>query len=281
MRAVKDVGSTSGCLVVIVGPKIGVQCNLGEKPVEIGRDPACEFPVDNDLVSRRHARVEWTGSGHRLVDLQSTNGTFVNDEKISSRELRDGDRIHIGKAILKFLGSNNIEAEYHQEIFHLMAHDGLTGIHNKRHFDEALASESTKPQGLQAPLSLIVFDIDHFKKINDTYGHAAGDAVLRRLASAVTACVPEGCLFARVGGEEFSVMCPGHDGAAVAALGETIRRTIEATHFEFERKVIPVTASVGAATRPPGVTQSGTDLYKAADQKLYEAKQSGRNRVMA
>lgn len=278
MRAVKPAAGRPGArLVVIVGPKIGVQHALGEEGVDIGRDPSCGFPVDNDLVSRRHARIEWTGSGYRIADLGSTNGTFVNDQRITQRDLVDGDRISIGKAMLKFLGSNNVEAEYHQVIFHLMSHDGLTGIHNKRHFDEGLSAATARP-GL---LSLLVMDVDFFKKINDTYGHAAGDAVLRRLAETVSTVVPPGCTFARVGGEEFSVLCPETALEGAVTLGETIRRKVEQTTFDFEGTLIPVTTSIGVACRGATSALHGTELYKAADAQLYEAKQSGRNRVRA
>ncbi len=275
MRAVKAAGKPGARLVVIVGPKIGVQHGLGDEAVDIGRDPACGFQVDNDLVSRRHARIEWTDGRYRIADLGSTNGTFVNDQRVTERDLVDGDRISIGKAMLKFLASSNVEAEYHQVIFHLMSHDGLTGIHNKRHFDEGLSAATARP-GL---LSLLVLDVDFFKKINDTYGHAAGDAVLRRLAETVTKTVPTGCLFARVGGEEFSVLCPDTALEAAMALAESIRSTVEATTFDFEGKVIPVTTSIGVGCRDATSSLHGTELYKAADAQLYEAKQSGRNRV--
>lgn len=272
--------SERGCFVVIVGPKLGVQVPVEQEPVEVGRDPACSLTIDDDdLVSRRHARVEWVGDHHRLSDLGSTNGTYVNDERVTTHSLRDGDRVGIGKVVLKYLGSDNIEAEFHQEMFHLMAHDGLTGIHNKRHFDEALRAEAQKAHARARPLGLIVFDIDHFKSINDTHGHAAGDAVLRKLAATVQGVVVEPCLFARVGGEEFSVLCPGLDHEAVSSLSEKIRAAIEATTFDFGDLVIPVTASVGAATRAPGSDENGKTLYEAADAKLYEAKNAGRNRV--
>lgn len=277
-RREKRTGHAS--LLAIVGPKMGQQLKLSDDTnLEIGRDPKCDYPVDDDLVSRHHARIEWDGAAHRVTDLGSTNGTFVNDERITTRSLVDGDRLSIGKAVLKYLASDNIEAEFHQELFHLMAHDGLTGIHNKRHFDDALTAETAKAHDPPQPLSLIVFDIDHFKKINDTHGHAAGDAVLRKLANAVTEVVPEKCLFARVGGEEFSILCPGYDLTRVGELGETVRATIESTTFDFGDIVIPVTASVGGATRPPTNPQSGSDLYKAADEQLYNGKKGGRNRV--
>ncbi len=274
----RTVGEAS--LLAIVGPKMGQQTKLSdETSLELGRDPKCDFPVDDDLVSRRHAKIDWDGASHRVTDLGSTNGTFVNDQRIDVRALVDGDRVSIGKAILKYLSSDNIEAEFHREVFHLMAHDGLTGIHNKRHFDDAMATETSKAYEPPQPLSVIVFDIDHFKKINDTHGHAAGDAVLRKLTQVVSTVVPPECLFARVGGEEFSIICPGHDLTKVGELAENVRANIEATNFEFGDIVIPVTASVGGATRPPRSTQGASDLYKAADEQLYLGKKGGRNRV--
>ncbi len=267
------------CLVVIGGDKIGQQVPLTAAHTNIGRDPGCEFPLDGDMISRRHARIEAFNGNYVVVDLQSTNGTYLNDVRTTRGQLADGDRITIGKALLKFLDSGNVEAQYHREIYHLMTYDGLTGIANKRHFEETLRAQVGRATAGAVPVSMLLFDIDHFKSVNDTYGHAAGDAVLRQVAETAKAVVPDSLLLARVGGEEFAVLANGYAMPQLLPVAEAIRAAVQGHTFRFEDQTIPVTTSVGVAERPAGVPESGTDLYKRADEQLYRAKQGGRNRV--
>ncbi len=266
------------CLVVIVGPKIGTQIHL-EQPVVIGRDPACSVHFDSDMISRRHARVESVAGIYQVQDLGSTNGTYVNDRRVTTQRLQDGDRVGVGKILMKFLDSNNIEAQYHKEIYDLMTIDGLTGISNKRHYNDTLSSELSRPGAHSEPVSVIVFDVDHFKRINDTLGHAAGDAVLRQLAATARAAVPSQHLVGRVGGEEFAVMLLNVDQGPAAGVAEQLRAAVQGQHFEFQSQLIPVTISVGVATRSIGQQEAPLELFKRADEALYRAKQSGRNRV--
>lgn len=257
---------------------MGQQIHL-DRPLTFGRDPACGVHLDSDMISRRHAKVESFNGVYQLEDLGSTNGSFVNDVKITTTRLRDGDRVGIGKVLMKFLDSDNIEAEYHKEIYDLMTIDGLTGVSNKRHFNDSLASEVSRPGSNAEPLSVLVFDVDHFKQVNDTRGHAAGDAVLRQLARTAREAIPKQYLLGRVGGEEFAVMLPSVDVATSLAAGERLRAAVQAQQFQFEQQIIPVTISVGAATRGVGSPEGPLDLFKRADEALYRAKASGRNRV--
>lgn len=266
------------CLVVIVGPKIGTQIHL-EQPIVLGRDPTCSVHLDSDMISRRHARVESVAGIYQVQDLGSTNGTYVNDRRITTHRLQDGDRLGVGKVLMKFLDSNNIEAQYHKEIYDLMTIDGLTGVSNKRHYNDTLASELSRPGATSEPASVIVFDVDHFKRINDTLGHAAGDAVLRQLAATARAAVPAQHLVGRVGGEEFAVMLLNVEHGPALGVAEQLRGAVQAQHFEFQHQQIPVTISVGVATRGIGQSEPPLDLFKRADEALYRAKQSGRNRV--
>ncbi|MBX3181836.1 MAG: GGDEF domain-containing protein [Polyangiaceae bacterium] len=265
----------AACLVVIVGSKIGLQIHL-DRPVVMGRDPSCDIHFDSDLISRQHARVESFAGYYQLQDLGSTNGTFVNDVKVQHHRLRDGDRVGVGKVLLKFLDGDNIEAEYHKEIYDLMTVDGLTGVANKKHFHDYLATELSRPGVSLA--SLIIFDADHFKRINDTHGHAAGDAVLRQLAQVVRQVVPGGHLVGRVGGEEFAVALVGVDFPTAYQVAEAVRVAVEQHTFHFEQRRLPVTVSVGLATREVAV-EGAEALFKRADEALYRAKQGGRNRV--
>ncbi len=274
-EAPKVESAGAACLVVIVGSKIGLQIHL-DRPVVVGRDPSCDIHFDSDLISRQHARIEAFAGHYQLQDLGSTNGTFVNDVRVDQRRLRDGDRVGVGKVLLKFLDGDNIEAEYHKEIYDLMTVDGLTGVANKRHFHDHLATELSRPGVSLA--SLIIFDADHFKRINDTHGHAAGDAVLRQLAQVVRHVVPSGHLVGRVGGEEFAVSLLGVDWQQAYSIAEVVRAAVERHAFQFGEQQLPVTVSVGLAARV-AASEDAVALFRRADEALYRAKQGGRNRV--
>jgi len=197
---------------------------------------------------------------------------------VREQRLRDGDQIRIGRAILKFMTGENIEVHYHEEIYRLMTVDGLTQVYNRRYFNEALEREVNRSQRYERALSLIVFDIDHFKRVNDTHGHLAGDNLLRQIATAVKPKLRREDIFARTGGEEFGILLPEItlEGARVTA--DKVRRIVEATPLKVDQQLVPVTISLGCAQLGPG-DQAAEDLYKRADERLYEAKQGGRNRV--
>lgn len=277
-RALRRSAPQQAYLVVIAGPRLGHRVVLDEQPLEIGRGTQCGLQLDVDSVSRLHARVEWTGQSHKVVDLRSTNGTYVNEMRVTEQELRDADRLQIGKVLLKYISGSNVENAYHEEIQRLMRFDGLTGVHNRSHFEETFHNVVWRARFDPTPTTLILFDLDHFKSINDTFGHTAGDAVLRQVAAVVTQQVPEGQLFARVGGEEFAVLLSGFDLQGGYALAETIRRAVESTVFSFDGNRIPVTLSLGVAQRQAD-DQAPQQLYERADLQLYAAKNSGRNCV--
>jgi diguanylate cyclase (GGDEF)-like protein len=215
-----------------------------------------------------------------MRDLGSTNGTYVNDELIDEYVLRDGDFIKIGRSIFKFLSGNNIENAYHEEIYRLTTIDGLTQVFNKRYFLETLEREIGRAQRYRRDLSLIIFDIDHFKKINDTYGHLAGDHVLKHLALVIKSRIRREDILSRYGGEEFTIILPEIDRENASQFADKIRRLIEKAVFKFEDTEIPITISIGVAAYAP---ESGdvAEFIKVADDKLYQAKTQGRNRVVS
>jgi diguanylate cyclase (GGDEF)-like protein len=266
-------------LLVLSGARIGHRVVLGEQPLSIGRGSNCALILDADSVSRHHAVVEWSGGEHRLIDKGSTNGTFVNHHRVGERALHDGDQIQIGKALLKYLAGGNIEAMYHEEFQRLMHHDGLTGARTKASFEEAyrvaLMMERAKPK----PVSFIVFDIDHFKRVNDTHGHTAGDAVLQQLSAIVEAVLASRYLYGRLGGEEFGILLEGDGLGAACELAEQIRTRVANSKFTFEDVHIPITLSFGVAERPPGSSEGAEDFFERTDQLLYAAKSAGRNCV--
>jgi diguanylate cyclase (GGDEF)-like protein len=269
------------CLVQIypTGPTMGMRYPLGAEPVLIGRGPDCVIRVEEHSVSRRHSRVEPSESGHRVVDLQSTNGTFVNNEAVTHRELHDGDYLRVGNCIFRFLAGGNIEAEYHEEIYRLTIIDALTGVANRRCLLEVLARELVRSSRHRRPLALVLLDIDHFKALNDQHGHLAGDHVLRELAGRLKPAVRAEEVFARYGGEEFAVVVPECTAEGARVLAERLRRLVEAEPFVFDTKPLPVTISLGVAAVDGSEALTADRLLHLADASLYEAKRGGRNRV--
>jgi two-component system cell cycle response regulator len=215
--------------------------------------------------------------GHYIVvDLKSTNGTFVNDQRVERAELKDGDLLRTGKTVLKYL-ENNIELEYMQHILSLAAVDSLTGLFNKRHFDDVFGKEVARAEQVGAPLSLIVFDIDHFKKINDGFGHPTGDVVLKHVSAIVKAQSRAKDTLCRVGGEEFAQVLPQTALFEASQVAEGIRAAVEGAVCEVAGTAIPATLSLGVAELSPG--EPPESLYQRADERLYAAKHGGRNRV--
>ncbi|MCC6551939.1 MAG: diguanylate cyclase [Polyangiaceae bacterium] len=280
--AVPELPSAPGtaCLVVIYGVDLGRRIPLGTEAIECGRSMTSTIPLDDDAVSRRHAAISWNGSGYVVRDLNSTNGTYVNDVAVRERALRDSDQLKIGRTIFKFIQGSNIELSYHEESYRLMTCDGLTQVHNKRSFETALDREVSRAIRYQRHLSLLLFDIDHFKRINDTRGHLAGDAVLRQFAALINSSIRRDDVLARVGGEEFALLAPEIPIESARVLAEKLRVAVSRTPFRFEDVEMQVTSSFGVAAIAPEAPLSPVELYQTADARLYEAKKSGRNRVV-
>ncbi|MBX3190224.1 MAG: GGDEF domain-containing protein [Labilithrix sp.] len=268
------------CLVVIYGPELGKRAALSQGTFEIGRSSRSDLPIDQESISRHHARITFDGRSHVIEDLGSTNGTFVNDVNVKKKNLQDGDQIKLGRSILKYMSGDNIEANYHEEIYRLMTMDALTQTHNRRYFNEALEREYNRSLRYRRALSLILFDIDHFKKINDTYGHVAGDSVLRQLSLVVKPRLRQQDVLARVGGEEFAVLLPEVDGPGATVAAEKVRKLVEQARFLVDNKEFGCTVSVGVTTFDARMTSAAV-LYDTADKNLYAAKNGGRNKVVS
>jgi Ca-activated chloride channel family protein len=274
--------STTDCLVVIYTKEptlLGKRFVLEQSPTRIGRGADNHIVLDGDSVSRRHAHFEQRRREWLAVDDGSTNGTYANDEAIPREvPLKNGDRVKIGQTIFKFLSGADVEAQYHEEIYRMTIMDGLTQIHNKRYLLEALDRELVRARRHERDFSLLIFDIDHFKRINDTHGHLAGDFVLRELARVVDSRRRRDEVFARYGGEEFALVLPETSLEGAVALAEAVRERVAEHLFRFQSDTIRVTVSVGAAVLVEG-DQKAADLIKRADERLYAAKNGGRNRV--
>ncbi len=281
----RPVSSTNreACLVHIypTGMGMGTRYPLTTKTLVIGRDNDCDIPIQDHSVSRRHARILPGADGYYAVDLQSTNGTFVNDAPASMCKLKDGDYLRIGNCIYRFLAGGNVEAEYHEEIYRLTIIDALTEIHNKRYLMEFLDRELARSARYHRPLTLILFDIDRFKAINDAHGHLGGDFTLRELAACVKSVVRKEELFARYGGEEFIVVLPESTLEAALCVGERLRTMVEKHSFVFEDQSFQITISLGIAAIADAASLTPVELIRLADEKLYQAKNAGRNRIVA
>jgi diguanylate cyclase (GGDEF)-like protein len=277
-----DDSPSNDCLVVIYTAEpglLGKRFVLDKSPTRVGRGADSAIVLEGDSVSRRHAHLERRAGAWYVVDDGSTNGTYVNEEQISREQLLvNGDRIKVGPSILKFLSGADAEAKYHEEIYRMTIVDGLTQIHNKRALFEALEKELMRARRYERDLALLMFDIDFFKRINDQYGHLAGDHVLRELARIVQERIRREEVFARYGGEEFVILLPETPLPGAAALAESLRARVANHAFVFQGERIPVTVSIGTALLGEN-DKVASDLIQRADEKLYEAKRGGRNRV--
>lgn len=252
--------------------------------VTIGRDPACEiaFPEVPSL-SRFHGRLSFSVDGVVVEDLKSTNGVFVNDRRVAAAAgLASGDRIQFGALHFKFFREEDVEAVYHEAIHQLVMQDGLTEIANRRKFTEELSREFARAERHERPLAIVVFDIDHFKRINDTFGHLCGDFVLKRLTRICRKRLRPEQVFARMGGDEFAILSPETTIEGVEILAERLRASVSDHRFETDMVAdsFRITCSFGCAEMTPGMATE-SDLYDAADKALYAAKRAGRNRVGA
>jgi diguanylate cyclase (GGDEF)-like protein len=270
------------CLVHIYpsGPTMGCRYPLADRPLVIGRGDDCAIRLADHSVSRKHALIEPSTDGYCVSDQHSTNGTFVNDKPLDApRLLKDGDYLRVGNCLYRFLAGGNIEAEYHEEIYRLTILDGLTQIHNARYLNEFLDREVVRSQRHNRPLSLLALDIDKFKALNDDLGHLCGDFVLRELAQVIRGIVRQEDLFARCGGEEFVIVLVETNLEGAVGVAERVRQAVAAHQFRFETTPINLTISIGVANTVGDTALTSTALRKTADEKLYEAKRAGRNRV--
>jgi diguanylate cyclase (GGDEF)-like protein len=285
-RAV-DAGPRSvrryGVLTVTSGLETGRVLSIPANAVtKLGRAPECTYSFDDGSLSREHATVFRAGGDYILKDT-STNGTFVNDERITTAVvLRDGDRIQLGSnTLLRFALVDEEEEASLRRVYEAAILDGLTGIHNRKHLEERLAAELALALRSGDPLSVIIFDVDHFKKVNDTHGHLAGDAVLKGVASRIARLLRPDDFVARYGGEEMVVVARATDLEAATAMAERLRLAVAAEPIRFEARDIAVTASAGVASLACcGEQRDRATLLGTADRRLYAAKQAGRNRVV-
>jgi two-component system cell cycle response regulator len=266
----------------MTGLEAGRVCGLEGADVTFGRAPSCTHAFDEASLSRVHARVVRDGDAYVILDAQSRNGVFVNDERALRASLSDGDRVRLGSAVtLRFQRVDAEEEKALVGVYEASVKDGLTGAWNRKYLDERLRGELAYAVRHRVPLSVVLVDIDHFKKVNDTYGHLVGDEVLKATAATMRGAIRTEDLLARYGGEEFVVVARGVDLKSGVQLAERLRitaerKTVSAGGHSISRTVSAGVASVECCGAEPRVEQ----LLGIADERLYRAKEAGRNRVM-
>jgi diguanylate cyclase (GGDEF)-like protein len=268
--------------IVLAGGNLGKMFKVDADEVIIGRSSDAQIRLDDDGISRKHARVFMDKGELWIQDLKSANGTIINGDLIDVQKLRDGDKIQVGATtILKFTYHDELDDHFQQRMYDAALQDGLTRAFNKRHFLDRLALEVAYARRHSAPLTLLMLDVDHFKQVNDRYGHLAGDQVLVQLAQIIESQRRQEDLFARYGGEEFALLCRGVSLGSALLMAERVRGMIEGASFEHQGKRMPVTVSIGVAAHSAAALDGATQLVADADAALYGAKRGGRNRVVA
>lgn len=276
----KEAQQKPAALLVVGGDLNGTLFDLVEKIVSVGRNADNQIALEFNGVSRYHFKLHASGEGHILEDCGSKNGTYLNNKKVEGQiQLSRADIIKIGSIALKYLPKGDPERLTYDKLNLEANTDKHTGCYNKGYFNNRIALEVNKSKVTGDPLSLIIFDLDHFKKLNDNYGHDAGDYVLKEMAQVIrVGGIREQDVFARYGGEEFVILLPKTNLKQSFEIAERLRKLIENKEFIYDGKRLPVTASIGVADYRQGVN-TGTDLFKRADEAVYKAKEGGRNQV--
>ncbi len=286
VQSLGDPATHQACLVLYSGPEPGQRYPLREGTLRVGRAPDCELLLDSSGISRRHAELQVGPDEVQLRDLGSVNGTHVNEHRVSAPvTLRDGDLLRMGDVLLKFFPRHSMDALLHDRIYRMATVDAGTDVYSRRYVMDALAREIRRARRGKRPLAVLCLDLDHFKTVNDRWGHGAGDQVLREAAALLHAELRGGDILGRIGGEEFLVVLPATPLADARALAERLRaalagRALQVRQPDGSDVAHRQTASLGVAMLVPEMVDA-SQLLATADAKLYEAKRAGRNRVAA
>jgi len=270
------------CLIIIGGQHIGQFYHLNSDELIGGRSPNCEIWIEDNMISRKHFRIQKQDNKFMIEDLKSTNGTYVNNKRVKTCVLNAGDKIQISKETIiqfDFFDKNRRLSE--QKRYEMGVRDAVTGTFNKSYFLQRLVDEFSYASRRNIPLSLMMFDIDHFKLINDSHGHLVGDQVLKEICERIAKTIREEDVFCRYGGEEFVIIMRNTDCQNAVNLAERIRKLIAAKPIVSDQDAIPVTISLGVSTQVDGVFRDYVALLNEADRYLYKSKGAGRNCVSA
>jgi diguanylate cyclase (GGDEF)-like protein len=278
-------------LVFLTGDLLAVPIPLEREEVILGRALEADVRINDPKVSRKHARINTIrdpkkkNNSYTLTDLSSRNGTLLNGGKIKTETLQTGDKITIGEHILRFEFLDEIDREYHRQIHRLLSHDDLTGLLSSRSFFSELRRESARARAENRSFCVLMMDVDHFKNVNDTYGHLTGSKTLEEIGYCIMQNLRSGDVASRFGGEEFAAFLLDATLAQAHVAAERIRTEIERTKFSVIRQGKPserhnITISIGIASFPDD-SSDVIELVEMADSALYRAKREGRNRICA
>lgn len=269
-------------LVRIDSNNVGQVFTLSGDEFTLGRHTSNNVVLTDDGVSRRHCKLAPAATGYLLEDLGSANGTFVGGQRVERHALSDGDVFQLGPNVLfRYAYTDAGQERMLQKLYEASVRDALTGTYNREHLEERLKMEVAYARRHSTVLSVVIFDLDYFKKVNDTYGHPAGDSVLIAVAERVQSALRTEDVFARYGGEEFVVILRGIDLEGAHKVGERLRAIVAASPVPHEQLSIPVTLSAGCAALTCCPEPSTVAIVAIADRRLYTAKRAGRNRVVA
>jgi diguanylate cyclase (GGDEF)-like protein len=280
----EEARGTESSLVIILGKPLGQQFILESNNVVIGRRFDCDICIADGSLSRVHAEFSKDhNKKYTVTDLDSTNGTYLNDRRIKPKKrvtLKNGDLLKVGNIILKFIAEGSIDNIFHSDMFNLAMFDDLTGIYNRKSIMDALKIGFKKAKMTNHLFSIITFDLDRLKWVNDTYGHAAGDFALKETVGTINNALRKGDLFGRVGGDEFLIILERTNLSNACYIAERMRADIEAHDFIYDGNEISLTISVGVWSSDSEI-HSADSLYNRADEALYKAKTNGGNKVAA
>ena len=271
-------------VTVLGGAATGALAVMNRDTLVVGRGTECDLRIDDPGLTRRHMQLVRRGDERLIEDLGSRNGTFVDGELLARpRSVQDGARVHIGRSTVLRIGLHDaLEEEAQRRLYDSAVRDTLTRLYNRRYLDERLHAEVAYAVRHRSPLSALMIDVDHFKRVNDSLGHLAGDAVLRLTAAVLIRMVRTEDLVARWGGEEFMVLARGTGLRNAHIFADRMRRAIEQMEIPWEGKTMRITVSIGVAAIEAQATRiEPAVLIAAADGALYEAKRGGRNRVVS
>lgn len=265
-------------LVVMHGSLLGMTYAIRDEVIAIGRTATLDIPIDDENVSRRHAEITFDGSSVKIKDLDSTNGTFVNSQRITDTILHDGDLILIGRVLFKFIRSSSIENRFFDQMYALATTDFLTGIFNRQHIISRLESEFARSRRYNRPLSVLLYDIDHFKHVNDSFGHLAGDQLLMESSRLIGKSVRNQDYYGRFGGDEFMIICPETDLNNTVLLAQRLAQVLAKWSYSYQSRKLDFNISIGLAALSDEM-RSAVDLIAKADTLMYRSKQRGRNHI--
>lgn len=269
----------SAFLTVTQGESQGRRLKLGDVPVTMGRSADCDFRLLNRAISRLHCRVWRDNSGFWVRDLNSTNKTYLNDRPVVEARLKDGDFITVGGTVVQFTQEKDVDHAAQSEFFDLVTHDQLTGLSQRRVFEQSLEQEIARSVRRGREFVLALLDVDELSRINREWGKAAGDDVLKQVARALKAGLREEDLLCRFGGEEFAALLPETGMEEAEKLLNAVRSAIANVEFFIQGESRSASVSIGAVLWTPEFKTAAATL-DAAEQKLKAAKDAGRNRIV-